>query len=111
MMKREIERREERQLGIKTIQVSQHINTLNYNEGVQFFFMFWSYELFLAIIEFLTFFFFFFFFFFWISYCRTITVGSQTYSTGGNDIRVLQALWHPYSDTHLGILSSDSVFR
>ncbi|QCD98580.1 nuclear pore complex protein NUP88 isoform X1 [Vigna unguiculata] len=43
--------------------------------------------------------------------CRTITVGSQTYSTGGNDIRVLQALWHPYSDTHLGILSSDSVFR
>lgn len=59
MMKREIERREERQLGIKTIQVSQHINTLNYNEGVQFFFMFWSYELFLAIIEFLTFFFFF----------------------------------------------------
>ncbi|KAG4934886.1 hypothetical protein JHK85_049805 [Glycine max] len=43
--------------------------------------------------------------------CRTITVGSQMYSTGGNDIRVLQALWHPYSDTHLGILSSDSVFR
>ncbi|KAG4377072.1 hypothetical protein GLYMA_18G028167v4 [Glycine max] len=43
--------------------------------------------------------------------CRTITVGSQMYSTGGNDIRVLQALWYPYSDTHLGILSSDSVFR
>ncbi|KAH1160413.1 hypothetical protein GYH30_031945 [Glycine max] len=43
--------------------------------------------------------------------CRTITIGSQTYCTGGNDIRVLQALWHPYSDTHLGILSSDSVFR
>ncbi|XP_027335594.1 nuclear pore complex protein NUP88 isoform X2 [Abrus precatorius] len=43
--------------------------------------------------------------------CRTITVGSQTYSTGSKDIRVLQALWHPYSDTHLGILSSDSVFR
>ncbi|KAK7305863.1 hypothetical protein VNO77_43775 [Canavalia gladiata] len=43
--------------------------------------------------------------------CRTITVGSQTHSTSGNDIRVLQVLWHPYSDTHLGILSSDSVFR
>lgn len=43
--------------------------------------------------------------------CRTITVGSQTYTAGGNDICVLQALWHPYSDTHLGILSSDSVFR
>ncbi|XP_004500480.1 nuclear pore complex protein NUP88 [Cicer arietinum] len=43
--------------------------------------------------------------------CRTITVGSQTHSLGNNDIRVLEALWHPYSDTHLGILSSDSVFR
>ncbi|KAJ1383390.1 hypothetical protein SESBI_43454 [Sesbania bispinosa] len=43
--------------------------------------------------------------------CRTITVGSKTYSPGNNDIRVLEALWHPYGDTHLGILSSDSVFR
>ncbi|OIW14223.1 hypothetical protein TanjilG_21363 [Lupinus angustifolius] len=43
--------------------------------------------------------------------CRTITVGSNAYSNGINDIRVLQALWHPSSDTHLGILSSDSVFR
>ncbi|CAL0334886.1 unnamed protein product [Lupinus luteus] len=43
--------------------------------------------------------------------CRTITVGSNAYSNGSNDIRVLQALWHPSSDTHLGILSSDSVFR
>ncbi|KAI4306455.1 hypothetical protein L6164_029730 [Bauhinia variegata] len=43
--------------------------------------------------------------------CRTITVGSQTYSSGSHGIRVLKALWHPYSDTHLGILSSDSVFR
>ncbi|MCI20713.1 nuclear pore complex protein, partial [Trifolium medium] len=40
----------------------------------------------------------------------TITVGSQTHSIGNNDIPVLEALWHPYSDTHLGILSSDSVF-
>lgn len=43
--------------------------------------------------------------------CRTISVGSQTHSLGNNDIRVLEASWHPYSDTHLGILSSDSVFR
>ncbi|CAJ2644041.1 unnamed protein product [Trifolium pratense] len=43
--------------------------------------------------------------------CRTITVGSQTHSIGNNDIPVLEALWHPYSDTHLGVLSSDSVFR
>jgi len=103
-MKREIERREERQLGIYTIQVSQRINTLNCNGCVHFFLCCWSYELFLTIIEFLT-------LFFLTSCCRTITVGSHAHSTGGNDIRVLQVLWHPYSDTHLGILSSDSVFR
>lgn len=43
--------------------------------------------------------------------CRTVTVGSQIYSSSTNAIRVLQVSWHPYSDTHLGILSSDSVFR
>lgn len=43
--------------------------------------------------------------------CRTVNVGSQIYSNGSSVIRVLQVLWHPYSDTHLGILSSDSVFR
>ncbi|XP_062092505.1 nuclear pore complex protein NUP88 [Humulus lupulus] len=43
--------------------------------------------------------------------CRTVSVGSQIYSNGSSVIRVLQVLWHPYSDTHLGILSSDSVFR
>ncbi|XP_028803776.1 nuclear pore complex protein NUP88 [Neltuma alba] len=43
--------------------------------------------------------------------CRTIMIGSQTYSKSSNDIRVLKALWHPYSDCHVGILSSDSVFR
>lgn len=43
--------------------------------------------------------------------CRTVYVGSQIYSEVGSAIRVLQALWHPYSDTHLGVLSSDSVFR
>ncbi|KAL5568557.1 hypothetical protein UlMin_025132 [Ulmus minor] len=43
--------------------------------------------------------------------CRTVSVGSNIYSDGSSVIRVLQVLWHPYSDTHLGILSSDSVFR
>ncbi|KAM4093785.1 hypothetical protein ACB094_06G145300 [Castanea mollissima] len=43
--------------------------------------------------------------------CRTVTVGSQLYSNGSNAIRMLQVSWHPYSDTHMGILSSDSVFR
>ncbi|XP_058099659.1 nuclear pore complex protein NUP88 isoform X5 [Magnolia sinica] len=43
--------------------------------------------------------------------CRTISVGSQVYFDSSNSMRTLQASWHPYSDTHLGILSSDSVFR
>lgn len=46
-----------------------------------------------------------------IKYCRTVTVGSQIYLSGTNVIRILQVSWHPCSDTHLGILSSDSVFR
>ncbi|KAL7214788.1 hypothetical protein ACSBR1_027050 [Camellia fascicularis] len=43
--------------------------------------------------------------------CRTISIGSQIYFIGNNVIRTLQISWHPYSDTHVGILSSDSVFR
>ncbi|KAF2317979.1 hypothetical protein GH714_041304 [Hevea brasiliensis] len=43
--------------------------------------------------------------------CRTVSVGSQIYFNESNLIRTLQVAWHPYSDTHLGILSSDSVFR
>ncbi|XP_030932628.1 nuclear pore complex protein NUP88 [Quercus lobata] len=43
--------------------------------------------------------------------CRTVTVGSQLYSNDSNAIRMLQVSWHPYSDTHMGVLSSDSVFR
>lgn len=46
-----------------------------------------------------------------IKNCRTVTVGSQIYLSGTNVIRILQVSWHPCSDTHLGILSSDSVFR
>lgn len=43
--------------------------------------------------------------------CRTVSVGSDLYLNTNNAIRTLKVSWHPYSDTHLGILSSDSVFR
>ncbi|XP_069147778.1 nuclear pore complex protein NUP88 isoform X2 [Solanum lycopersicum] len=42
---------------------------------------------------------------------RTVLVGSEIYFDRNNAIRTLKVCWHPYSDTHLGILSSDSVFR
>ncbi|GAB4827588.1 hypothetical protein Ancab_034470, partial [Ancistrocladus abbreviatus] len=40
--------------------------------------------------------------------CSTVQVGFDIYFSA---IRVLQVAWHPYSDTHVGVLSSDSVFR
>ncbi|CAN4124325.1 unnamed protein product [Withania somnifera] len=43
--------------------------------------------------------------------CRTVLVGSEIYFDRNNTIRTLKVCWHPYSDTHLGVLSSDSVFR
>ncbi|KAF5193111.1 Nuclear pore complex protein nup88, partial [Thalictrum thalictroides] len=43
--------------------------------------------------------------------CRTVSVGALIYFDNSSPIRTLQISWHPYSDTHLGILSSDSVFR
>lgn len=43
--------------------------------------------------------------------CRTVLIGSDIYFNQNNVIRTLQISWHPYSDTHIGILSSDSVFR
>ncbi|KAH0654388.1 hypothetical protein KY289_032066 [Solanum tuberosum] len=43
--------------------------------------------------------------------CRTVLVGSEIYFDRNNSIRTLKVCWHPYSDNHLGILSSDSVFR
>ncbi|XVE99746.1 hypothetical protein REPUB_Repub03eG0227500 [Reevesia pubescens] len=43
--------------------------------------------------------------------CRTVSIGSQIYSNDGSSIRNLRVSWHPYSDTHVGIFSSDSVFR
>ncbi|ESQ40478.1 hypothetical protein EUTSA_v10012715mg [Eutrema salsugineum] len=43
--------------------------------------------------------------------CRVVSIGSEIYSSGDSAIHLLQASWHPDSDTHLGILSSDAVFR
>ncbi|CAO2833366.1 unnamed protein product [Amaranthus hypochondriacus] len=43
--------------------------------------------------------------------CRTVPVGSELYEKSNSAIRVLQVTWHPYSDTHVAVLSSDSVFR
>lgn len=43
--------------------------------------------------------------------CRTVSIGSDIYFNQNNVILILRILWHPYSDTHLGVLSSDSVFR
>ncbi|XP_061985965.1 nuclear pore complex protein NUP88-like isoform X2 [Populus nigra] len=43
--------------------------------------------------------------------CRTVSIGSQIYFNESNAIETRRVSWHPYSDTHLGILSSDSVFR
>jgi nuclear pore complex protein Nup88 len=42
---------------------------------------------------------------------RTVSIGSQIYFNESNVIRTRRVSWHPYSDAHLGILSSDSVFR
>ncbi|GAA0148195.1 transporter [Lithospermum erythrorhizon] len=42
--------------------------------------------------------------------CRTVSIGSEIYFNK-NIIRTLQISWHPYSESHMGILSSDSVFR
>ncbi|XP_074308149.1 nuclear pore complex protein NUP88 [Silene latifolia] len=43
--------------------------------------------------------------------CRTVPVGNTIYQQSNSTIRILQVAWHPYSNTHLAVLSSDSVFR
>ncbi|KAH9622971.1 hypothetical protein KSS87_004355 [Heliosperma pusillum] len=43
--------------------------------------------------------------------CRTVPVGNAVYQQSNSAIRILQVGWHPYSETHLAVLSSDSVFR
>jgi len=42
---------------------------------------------------------------------RTINVGSQIFSAHDIGLQILQVSWHPYSSSHVGILSSDSVLR
>lgn len=45
--------------------------------------------------------------------CRANPVGAEGIFQARNvqSIRILQVSWHPYSDTHLGVLSSDAIFR
>ncbi|XP_011623988.1 nuclear pore complex protein NUP88 isoform X1 [Amborella trichopoda] len=43
--------------------------------------------------------------------CRSALIGSQIYFGDTNFLRVLQVSWHPYSESHIGVLSSDTVFR
>lgn len=43
--------------------------------------------------------------------CQTIPIASNTYFDTNNFVRILKVSWHPYSDTHVGLLSSDNVFR
>ncbi|XP_065012085.1 nuclear pore complex protein NUP88-like [Musa acuminata AAA Group] len=43
--------------------------------------------------------------------CKTASVASQIFSGKNNGLQTLQASWHPYSRSHFGVLSSDSVFR
>ncbi|KAG0465238.1 hypothetical protein HPP92_019402 [Vanilla planifolia] len=42
---------------------------------------------------------------------RTVILGSGLFSKQYSGLRILQATWHPYSSNHIGVLSSDSVFR
>ncbi|BBM97550.1 nuclear pore complex protein Nup88 [Marchantia polymorpha subsp. ruderalis] len=45
--------------------------------------------------------------------CRVQKVGADRIFSRGNGqwLRILQVAWHPYSDSHLGVLSSDGCFR
>ncbi|KAG9459171.1 hypothetical protein H6P81_003679 [Aristolochia fimbriata] len=43
--------------------------------------------------------------------CRTVSIGSRLFVNDDDFKEILQVSWHPHSDTHLGVLSSDSVFR
>eukprot|EP00850_Spirogloea_muscicola_P014133 SM000099S25239 [mRNA] locus=s99:457096:460822:+ [translate_table: standard] len=45
--------------------------------------------------------------------CSSSRVGAAglACSSGGRGVRVVQATWHPHSDVHLAVLSSDNTFR
>ena len=42
---------------------------------------------------------------------RALIIGRDKFQSSSKALRILQVSWHPYSDTHLGVLSSDGVFR
>ena len=42
---------------------------------------------------------------------RALIIGGDKFQSSSKALRILQVSWHPYSDTHLGVLSSDGVFR
>jgi nuclear pore complex protein Nup88 len=48
-----------------------------------------------------------------VTVCRPSKVGGGKFFSkkSWNALRILQVEWHPYSDTHLGILSTDGVLR
>lgn len=42
---------------------------------------------------------------------RTAPVASQILPSDSDGIKVLQASWHPFSNNHFAVLTSDAVFR
>lgn len=42
---------------------------------------------------------------------RAGIIGGDIYQSSSKALRILQVAWHPFSDTHIGVLSSDCVFR
>ncbi|OAY66753.1 Nuclear pore complex protein NUP88 [Ananas comosus] len=43
--------------------------------------------------------------------CRMVSVASQILTGENSGLQALQISWHPFSNSHLGVLTSDSVFR
>ncbi|XP_066345828.1 nuclear pore complex protein NUP88 isoform X2 [Miscanthus floridulus] len=43
--------------------------------------------------------------------CRTAPVACQILPSDSDGIKVLQASWHPFSNNHFAVLTSDAVFR
>ncbi|MCO5546612.1 hypothetical protein L7F22_000042 [Adiantum nelumboides] len=42
---------------------------------------------------------------------RTSRIGGDIFQSSRKALLILQVAWHPFSDTHVGVLSSDGVFR
>ncbi|RLM74468.1 nuclear pore complex protein NUP88 [Panicum miliaceum] len=43
--------------------------------------------------------------------CRTAPIASHILPSNNDGIKVLQASWHPFSNNHFAVLTSDAVFR